>query len=120
MPDSTQYTARPSVVEMFDDPTPIPTDDDAPFCSAALVAKIFEGPSLPSYMAEAIPGPHALFMAYAMDAAEEFVTGQYCLSDEQADIIMRACHVAADVALRAAGVEMSYATAYQRATAHLR
>ena len=120
MPGSTQYPSTPPVAGSPDDTSPISTDDDAPFCSAALVAKIFEGPSLPSYMAEAIPGPHALFMAYAMDAAEEFVTGQYCLSDEQADIIMRACHVAADVALRAAGVEMSYATAYQRATAHLR
>jgi hypothetical protein len=120
MPSSKQHHPTPPVVGTPSDPYPIPTDANTSPCAAALAAAIFEGLTLPSYMATVIPGPHALFLTFGMDAAEEFITSHFDLDDEQADIIMQACHIAADVALRAAGVELSYTTAYHRATAHLR
>lgn len=115
MPGSTRSTHRSTFPS-----TVAGTLDDTPFLSAALVARIFEGPALPSWEAVATSGPHDLYTAFGLDAAEEFVTSQFDLSDEQGEIITEAVRIALDVALTAAGVEKSWAVSYQRASAHLR
>lgn len=106
MPSSTRSTRPTAVVEAFDDPTLTPKPQPLP---------------LPDWEAFPPVGPHDLYMAFATDAVNEFFL-RYMedLTDEQTGLIYEAVHLGVKVALAAAGVEMSWASSYQRATAHLR